>query len=149
MLDIFRHATPKDRHILKIVNDKSGRCNSYVGFQNETVQVITIASDSCYNHADISHELLHGAGMFHEHNRLDRDDYIVIHENCIRQDKLIQFKKAPQASTYGSYDPASIMHYASGDQSRGDCPSFQSRVRKYSVYKWSFDFSIRFITLRS
>ena len=127
-MGIFRHATPEDQHILKIVNDRSKRCNSNVGFQNQTVQIIRIGLDSCFNHADISHELLHGAGLFHEHNRLDRDDHIEVNENCIRQDKLSQFKKTPQASTYGSYDPYSIMHYSSGDQSRGDCPSFIPKV---------------------
>ena len=111
-----------------IVNDKSNRCNSYVGFQNQTQQTITIASESCFNHEDISHELLHGAGMFHEHNREDRDEFIDIHENCIIQEKLSQFKKTPQASTYGFYDPASIMHYSSTDQSRDGCPSFTSKV---------------------
>ena len=132
LFSVFRPANSQDRHILKIVKDNSQRCDSYVGFQNETTQIIRLSLDSCFNHADISHELLHSAGLFHEHNRIDRDDHIEIKRNCIRQDKLPQFEKTPQASTIGPYDPWSIMHYPSVGQSDGDCPSFISRVRNQS-----------------
>jgi len=59
----------------------------------------------------IIHELCHGLGMFHEHQRPDRDDYIKVHNDNIIFEKQNQFWKLPGVQTYGPYDFDSIMHY--------------------------------------
>ncbi|XP_044008434.1 protein SpAN-like [Aphidius gifuensis] len=59
------------------------------------------------------HELMHALGIFHEHARADRDNFVDIHRENIIPDKLDQFdKQSLENTTYSyEYDYLSIMHY--------------------------------------
>uniref|UniRef100_A0A0K0E400 Metalloendopeptidase n=1 Tax=Strongyloides stercoralis TaxID=6248 RepID=A0A0K0E400_STRER len=60
------------------------------------------------------HELLHALGLFHEHERPDRDEYITINKSNIEPRYISNFKEAGYFSktTYGiKYDYGSILHY--------------------------------------
>ena len=60
-------------------------------------------------------------GLFHEHQRRDRDEYINIHLNKVRRGAEGIFAKVPAhfINNYGiPYDTASAMHYRSGVGSR-------------------------------
>lgn len=62
----------------------------------------------------VLHELGHVLGLYHEHSRPDRDNYIIVNDNNIRADKEKEFKKYSEVyvNTYGvDYDYSSIMHY--------------------------------------
>lgn len=66
----------------------------------------------------IMHELLHGVGLSHEHQRFDRDQYITVHWENVLPAHRSSLEKVPErkwflpySETYGSYDYASIMHY--------------------------------------
>ena len=63
----------------------------------------------------IFHEILHIAGLLHEHQRPDRDAHVEIHDDDnIAYTDLKQFRKFKNTKTYGfDYDPYSIMHYHS------------------------------------
>lgn len=59
----------------------------------------------------IAHEIGHALGLWHEHQRSDRDDYVTILTDNIQPDLLFNFDI--QATTnYGGYDFDSVMHYA-------------------------------------
>ena len=82
MLNLFRPAKPSDVNKVLIQNNQTDNgCWSSVGKQNGT-QVLEI-SDWCFNNRSVPHELLHAAGIYHEHARPDRDDFIEVHNDCI------------------------------------------------------------------
>ncbi|KHJ80622.1 astacin, partial [Oesophagostomum dentatum] len=69
---------------------------------------------SCMREGTIVHELLHVIGLWHEHMREDRDQYIRINDQNIQKGYESQFRILPtsEAVTYGvPYDYLSIMHY--------------------------------------
>lgn len=60
-----------------------------------------------------THEFMHALGFVHEQNRTDRDDYIVVHPECIDSSLSDQYKKT-LIVPFGLYDFQSIMHYGLG-----------------------------------
>lgn len=75
-------------------------------------------SMSC-NRGKIMHELGHALGFYHEHQRLDRDQYIEIHEENVLPGREDNFLMLPASEINGSeYDYGSIMHYPSNVFSR-------------------------------
>ena len=91
------------------------RCSSFVGRipQFYQPQGVSLGAGCVYDSVVI-HELGHAIGFYHEHTRPDRDDYIdVIYDN-IREGLENQFYKFQpgQTNTLGlGYDFQSIMHY--------------------------------------
>lgn len=59
----------------------------------------------------IMHELAHALGYWHEQSRPDRDSYVTIQWANIPDDVEHNFAIRGTASTVGTYDFASIMHY--------------------------------------
>lgn len=60
------------------------------------------------------HEIGHGLGLLHEHQRPDRDDYVNIYpsnSSLSQSDFAVNFAKVGEATPYSSYDFDSIMHY--------------------------------------
>jgi len=86
-----------------------GGCASYVGMKGGE-QSIWLA-DNC-TVGSIIHEIGHAIGLFHEHTRPDRDNYVTINLGNVSSGKEINFDKIDAgASTYSDYDYGSIMHY--------------------------------------
>ena len=56
---------------------------------------------------------MHTIGFWHEHSRPDRDDYVKINLDNIKENRRGNFKKKnlEQANLIGEYDLCSIMHY--------------------------------------
>ena len=73
--------------------------------------------NGCITTGTITHELLHALGLFHEHQRKDRDDWVYIHRDNINlKEKHIKanFDKCRGCEDYGiPYNIESIMHYPS------------------------------------
>lgn len=65
------------------------------------------------------HELGHALGMVHEHQRIDRDDYIAVSDTT---DNYV--KRSDE--TYSDYDLASLMHYGNGKVRRLDGSSISA-----------------------
>ncbi|CAH1794914.1 unnamed protein product [Owenia fusiformis] len=86
----------------------------YVGFYKIGKQEVYLGQ-RCFGkeYGIPAHELMHVLGFWHEHNRLDRDDYVVINTNNIRQGKQEQYDKEDGSviQNLTPYDYYSIMHY--------------------------------------
>ena len=68
--------------------------------------------DGCHGRGRSLHEFMHALGFLHEHQRADRDKYIDVHWENIKDSKLSQFTKLEfQVSNNQRYDPYSVMHY--------------------------------------
>jgi hypothetical protein len=69
------------------------------------------------------HEIGHAVGLMHEHQRADRDDYVIFHEDRVTAD-ADQYEKE-EMEAHSDYDFESLMHYAVGNPS---LPIFESRT---------------------
>jgi hypothetical protein len=91
-------------------------CSSYVGMMNTSFkpngQEITLGANGC-GVGPALHEMGHAAGLVHEQQRSDRDNYININFNLIAADWKSQYDKVTgeTSNNLTSYDYNSIMHY--------------------------------------
>lgn len=70
------------------------------------------------------HELGHALGLTHEHQRSDRDDHLIMHEDRIPAGQADQYDKR-DTPWRSDYDFNSVMHYAVGDP---NAPIFESKT---------------------
>uniref|UniRef100_A0A0K0G0H4 Metalloendopeptidase n=1 Tax=Strongyloides venezuelensis TaxID=75913 RepID=A0A0K0G0H4_STRVS len=111
----FRERT-KEINYLNIQSTPSQGCFSYVGMKGgkQPLELGTEETTTCFSKRIVTHELLHAVGLYHEHMRIDRDDYVRIHRENVQEGTELQFEKVvgPGVSTYDiPYDYLSIMHY--------------------------------------
>jgi hypothetical protein len=66
---------------------------------------------SAWNHPTLCHELGHTLGLVHEHQRSDRDSYVMVLSNNIQGGELGNFVLLPNSKNKSAYDFLSIMHY--------------------------------------
>jgi astacin len=110
-------------------------CSSHIGYQNRR-QKVTVGA-GC-DLARVLHETGHAIGLFNEHTRPDRDDYIeVLHEN-IEEGMEFNFAINSAADTARPYDYASIMHCGGFIFSKNGKPTL--RAKKPGV---SLDYSVK------
>ena len=104
---------------VKFVNAKKmGGCSAYIGRTGEeqpnkdVVNVVTLDWDGCGIFATL-HELGHVVGLYHEHMRPDRNEYIRINCDVVKCNDEANWKiPEKNLKPYGDYDYYSIMHYA-------------------------------------
>ncbi|PAV66809.1 hypothetical protein WR25_10524 isoform B [Diploscapter pachys] len=101
---------------IDIQNQKDEGCYTNVG-RDGGQNVVMLEANSvstCVEPDIVIHELLHTIGLWHEHMRADRDDYIKVLYKNIEPAYFAQFTKvtSDEAVTYGiPYDYTSVMHY--------------------------------------
>ncbi|WP_051237184.1 M12 family metallopeptidase [Paenibacillus pinihumi] len=85
-------------------------CSSPMGMQGGE-QFITLGSDCTRGNA--IHEIGHALGMYHEQSSPNRDQFVEIKMENIKDEAKFNFDKATflEAGTIGDYDYNSIMHY--------------------------------------
>ncbi|MBI3418260.1 MAG: hypothetical protein HY043_23465 [Verrucomicrobia bacterium] len=64
-----------------------------------------------WNRGTLGHEIGHTLGLIHEHQRSDRDTYVVILSANVQPGQLPNFIKLP-STNQGAYDFYSVMHYS-------------------------------------
>jgi Astacin (Peptidase family M12A) len=81
-------------------------------------QVLNLETPGCFDKlGTVVHELMHAIGMHHEHNRFDRDQFIIVVKKNIKPGKEQNFDKNDNttSSVFGlPYDFGSVMHYSRG-----------------------------------
>jgi len=72
----------------------------------------------------VVHELGHAIGLYHEHQRADREAFVTFMPFCVQNGKASQFD-IRLGINLGAYDKASIMHYGAYTWSiaPGVCPT--------------------------
>merc|ERR1712050_53757 len=92
---------------------KGSGCWSYVGMLKNPQQ-LSLAS-GCFRIGTVIHEFLHALGFHHEQTRYDRDTYVRINFENIKDGKESNFKiKTDKIITHldEPYDYGSVMHYS-------------------------------------
>jgi hypothetical protein len=100
-------------------------CASYVGRQGG-VQDIVVGNCS---QGSIAHEICHAAGLWHEHSRADRDNFIKVNFANITAGKEHNFNKhVADGTDIGGYDYGSIMHYGTHGFSKNGQPTISIKM---------------------
>jgi len=87
-------------------------CWAHAGYYTDVELKLNLGG-GCRSKGIAMHELGHTIGFHHEHQRHDRDEYVVIQWQNIDPDYVFAFKTKEQSLTGGyKYDLASIMHYS-------------------------------------
>ncbi|CAJ0961239.1 unnamed protein product [Ranitomeya imitator] len=84
-------------------------CWSYIG-RILGKQTVSLARPSCMVYGVIQHEAMHNIGFFHEHTRMDRDNYIDILWQNMDKAYYSNFDVADGNTFSIPYDYASVMH---------------------------------------
>lgn len=101
-----------------IIGEPSG-CHTKVGYRGK-LQTLNLQVDSldtgCFKIGTIIHEILHSLGFHHQQCASNRDDYVRIVEENIKEGKEGNFKKYDEDTVTDfdiEYDYASVLHYSS------------------------------------
>ncbi|XP_065060918.1 zinc metalloproteinase nas-4-like [Rhopilema esculentum] len=109
----FVPKTRRDKDYIKFIVDE-GCYSTGVGKNAEGgVQYVSIG-DGCNYIGTVIHEMMHAIGFFHEHTRLDRDQFVTINWQNIERGRESQFQKYAhgEGDYLGEpYDYDSVMHY--------------------------------------
>ncbi|XP_056283793.1 low choriolytic enzyme-like [Pseudoliparis swirei] len=101
---------PRRRQRAYLTIEPRNGCFSLLGRIGDK-QMVSLQRFGCVHHGIIQHELLHALGFYHEHTRSDRDNYIKINWENLKNFFLINFEKKDSNNLNTKYDYTSVMHY--------------------------------------
>ncbi|KAL9987807.1 hypothetical protein ACROYT_G002170 [Oculina patagonica] len=110
----FRKKTDADNDYIEFVYEEG--CSSHVGRIGGRQTISVGDSDGLVvcKHGNIVHEIAHSLGFFHEHSRPDRDQYVSILWDNIKDGKEECFEKKTLETVDSlnvGYDYGSVMHF--------------------------------------
>ena len=107
-------------------------CWSWIGQTSKATNGQILSLDDvggCINPGVIQHEILHALGLIHEHTRQDRNEYVSITFNNIKEDKKDNFWKDGNGDTLETeYDLGSVMHYGKDTATKNGKPVMKAKV---------------------
>lgn len=121
---VFRPRRDGETAYVKIV--PGGQCSSHLGVQHP---VYLTLDNNCYTPGIIMHEFMHSLGFIHEHQRPERDNYIVYGRNVTlpKSDK-VNHGVQTDAELVTPYNVYSVMHYGvSQPDKNGNVGGFVAR----------------------
>ncbi|WP_061859944.1 M12 family metallopeptidase [Priestia megaterium] len=93
-------------------------CESYVGRQGKKQTILCALTSKNFDKGNVIHEIGHAVGLYHEHTRLDRNKYVKIEFENIKNDKHRDFDypkddrgRLIPTIDFDKYDFSSVMHY--------------------------------------
>ena len=96
-----------EANYVRFSNVESGYCRSQVGMVGEA-QEISLPPIGCSPN-NVAHEIGHAVGLWHEHEREDRDLYVTVLTENVDPRRMDSYQAKHPAA--GPYDYASVMHY--------------------------------------
>ena len=97
----------------------------------------------------IVHEFIHALGVYHMHQRSDRDKYVKINWENIKESDKFNFDKLNDAVFFDvPYDAKSMMHYQTiGHTSKNGKPTIESLVNRTEIHFKATNTIIRIVFL--
>ncbi|EAT33222.1 AAEL014515-PA [Aedes aegypti] len=123
---------------VRITGSDSG-CFSYVGRRSGAQQLnLEPASPGtgCFRHGTILHELIHTLGFYHMHSASDRDQFVTIQWQNVREGAEANFQHygTDKITDFGmGYDYGSIMHYSATAFSKNGQRTISPKVSSASI----------------
>ncbi|CAD6999045.1 seminal metalloprotease 1 [Ceratitis capitata] len=113
----FKPAPDDIETYIHVIGEPTG-CHSKVGYLGK-LQTVNLQIDpldkGCFRLGTIIHELLHSLGFHHQQSTWNRDEFVIIAEENIKEGKEGNFKKrdATVVSDFDTeYDYGSVLHYS-------------------------------------
>jgi Astacin (Peptidase family M12A) len=98
-----------------VAADEGGACSSHVGVRQGWAGAQQIPCNPTGGNppgSTLVHEIGHAVGLWHEHTREDRNDWITVQLENVRSDKRFNYDQhVDDGSDLGTYDYESVMHY--------------------------------------
>uniref|UniRef100_A0A0N4Z5I4 Metalloendopeptidase n=1 Tax=Parastrongyloides trichosuri TaxID=131310 RepID=A0A0N4Z5I4_PARTI len=114
----FKNSENNSLKKAQVIFVKNDSCSSFIGKPKNNFSDIFLTKSCSIKFRSVIHEIFHMLGMYHEHQRYDRDNYVEIFNDSIPEewkDEFIKKYSGKYFSTFNfSYDYGSIMHYPSG-----------------------------------